>query len=773
MEYKMWFHRQNQAISQRETNLDEIMFSTQVEGCRVYSSCPDKDCYARLLLSDVPGSDYCNELLWCDTWAYMDLDSPTGLADLGFTEPEFMAEFNALLIDCFHKHLEVDLVPNNFLWSCSSRPEKMSYHIKVACNHYWPESARKADMKDFFKLVDTECLNRKGFHFLQQDDDQVQIHSILDLSVYSARRCMRSLNCKKTHTPRFVPVGGKCCHSTIVQHMLTVTPSEKKHLEPFVLKTRTQVPRNRMTINTSVLSDLATQYGSTYVKTQGSLVQLRNNGPRVCPLGGETNLEDNAYFILKDQGHSVYYGCHNAACCGKLQKINVTLGPKEFEYYMDYRKLVNKSDVKRSDVEEYIKSCVKLVDRPEEAFFVTLSKIGLECFGHRVFSKQVSCSKALFNRYSDISVIDTSGEEPEVIRFSKVLSDLLKRRQIPTYRDVVWQPYLKNSPHVPSNKYNLFQGFALEDVPSQGIDFEKTQIYDLLHKLCGNNAVHVKYLFSFLAAKLQRPFIKHPICLAFINSREGSGKGSFGEFLKRLFACGENTLVSFNSLTSFANSFNGIQARALFIVLEEVSARKGGLKEWNGLLKDKISSTSLLVERKCKERVQTPWFANVVIFSNEFQVLSCSKFDRRLVFFSSDSSKANNKSYFVKVYTELDSVPHMKAAFDYFSSYDISDFNYRAIPYSRIKEKLAQCSEKHVTKFHRHFLSSLSGQAQYFFTKNEVYSHYRDYVQECGISKQADLHHVCANLELYVKMTLQGEEYVLQDTVRRRYLNEM
>lgn len=770
----MWFPKQHQCLLERETNLDEIVFSTQVSGCRMYSSLPDKDCYARFVLSDTDGSDFSNELLWCDCFAYMDLDSPSSLQELGFTEPEFIEAFNGLLTGCFQEHLDVTLTPNDFLWSCSSRPEKMSYHIKIACNHYWRKDHRKTDMKDFFKLVDAECLNRKGFHFLQQDGDQVRMHSICDLSVYSSNRCMRSLNCKKMDSPRFVPVGGKCCHSSIVNHMLTVTPSEKEQLHPFVLKTKTQIPRSTMTVHTTLLGELASQYGSTYMKTQGSLVLLRNNGPRVCPIGGETNQEDNAYMVLQDRGQSIFLGCHNAACCGKLHKIHETLGPKKFEFYQDYMKLVDSKDLRKADVEEYIKSCVKWVDRPQEPFFVTLSKVGLECFNHRVFSKQVSCSKSLFSRYSDISLIDASGEEPEVIRFSKVLSDLLKRRQIPTYRDVVWQPFLKASPHVPKNKLNLFQGFALESVPSEGIDFEKSQMFDLLHKLCGNDPEYIKYLFNFLAAKLQKPFIKHPICLAFINSREGSGKGSFGEFLKRLFACGENTFVSFNSLASFANSFNGIQARALFIVLEEVSAKKGGLREWNGLLKDKISSTTLLLERKCQERVQTPWYANVIIFSNEFQVLSCSKFDRRLVFFTSDNSVANDKEYFVKLYSEINSLPHMKAAFDYFSNWDTSKFNYRAIPYSRIKEKLAQCSEKHVTKFHRHLLSDvLIGKAVYTFTQAEVYLRYKMFVQDYGVTKQADRHHVCANLELYLNMSRNGQEYVLQDSERRRYLKEM
>ena len=777
----MWFPKQSQCLDQRAINQDEIVFSTHVSGCRMYRSFPSHDDYAEFVLSNADGSDFCNELLHKDCHTYIDLDSPSNLQSLGFaSEQAFITAFNTLISKCFLKHLGVALGARDFIWSVSSRPAKMSYHIKIVCDHYWTPAQRKTDMKDFFKLVDTELVNTTGFHYLVSENDHIKLVSILDLSVYSANRCMRSLGCKKiNHDVRFKPIAGNITRSAVVQHMLTVSAAEKQNLTPFVLKSKCQLPKHNVAIHTNILNALASKFGAEYVRTDGSLVILKTVGSRVCPIGGETNAEDHCFLVLKDRGQSVHFGCHNAGCQGKLLKVHDTVS-SNYQYYEDYTQLVNKNskDLRRSDVEDYLHGVVKYVDLPEDPFFVTLSKIGLECFNHQISCDQVSCSKTLFHRYSDIHLIaDVPGEdEPEVIKFSNVLNGMLKRRKIPTYRNVVWHPYLRKnmSPLIPANKYNLFQGFALEDVPSNDLDFEKTQMHDLLSKLCGNDPIYIKYLYNFLAAKLQRPYIKHPVCLAFINSREGAGKGTFSELLKRLFACGENTHVSFNSLTSFGNSFNGIQSRALWIVLEEVSARRGGLKEWNGLLKDKISSTTLLCEIKNKERQQIPFFGNVIIFSNEFQVLSCSKFDRRLVFFSSDNSMANNKEYFVALWKELDSLPHLKCCFDYFSNLDTSEFNYRALPFSHVKEKLAQCSEKHVTKFHRYLFTEIFfDQQSYQFSPAELYSCYKDFVEQFGIQKQSDRHHVCSNLELYVHMTRSEGDYVVTDKDRKKYLKEM
>ena len=69
----MFFFKQAPALDQRAISEDQICFSTLVNGARVYGSVPDKDEYARYLLSSKAGSDYANELLWTDTHTNVDL----------------------------------------------------------------------------------------------------------------------------------------------------------------------------------------------------------------------------------------------------------------------------------------------------------------------------------------------------------------------------------------------------------------------------------------------------------------------------------------------------------------------------------------------------------------------------------------------------------------------------------------------------------------------------------------------------------------------------
>lgn len=763
------YFKQSDCFAKKST--DEIVVNTFIQDHRMYGSFADKDEFARFILSEQPGSDFCNELLWTDSYSYCDLDCPHTLEEMGFTEATFISEFNSILIAAHKTHLNIDLHSRDILWACSSRPQKTSYHIKILCDHFWPIAERKNDMKDFFKFVNDVCLSTKGFHFYTENAGKVLLQSVLDLSVYSKNRCMRAVGCRKpTYDVRFIPVGGKITHSSIVQNLLTIT--DRSRMNAFQLKEKYK-SKPVISLKTNVLHRLATKYNAIFQEIKGCLVILKNNGCRVCPIGGETNISDNCFFILKK--NEVHFGCHNSGCCGKLIKVYEIAKPKLYNHYNDYNLLVNKKDLQKKDIEQYMLDTISFIDKPSEPHFICTNLCGVSCFKNKVYAIQASYSKSLFKGYSDITLF-LQKEKPEPLKFSKILSSMLQTRRLKTYNDTVWMPFHSKNPPttICPNKLNLFQGFVLEKLPCNNIVFEDTKMFDLLSKLCGNKQIPLDYLLNFIAAKLQFPMIKHPVAICFINSREGVGKGSFGTMLERIFACGSNSYVSFNSLESFANSFNGIQTRALFITLEEVTAKRNNLREFNGLLKDKISSTIILEEIKNRERSLRPWYASIIVFSNEFNVMSCSKTDRRLVMFESDAGHANKKTYFTELYKELEDMTFLKCAFDYFSNRNISEWNYRTFPPSKLKEKLQQCSEKHVTKFHRYlFQERISGQTVYTFTAEHLYDIYREFCELYGVQKKADRCYVCSNLELYVPMIKHDQSYTLQDSERRKYLATM
>ena len=461
------FRTQAPCLAQRKISKDEIVFCTFKQGTRMYGTCADADQYAEyILLSNCP---FRNELLWSHTHTFFDLDSAQHLQDLGHTdEASFVEQFNAILIAAFQEHLGVAIPANDILWSNSTREGKLSYHITVVSNQfYWPVTSRKTDLKNFAKLLDSTLRNTPGFHYYVQEGEQLQQVSILDTAIYSPNRCFRSLGCAKPAFPeaRFLPLRGEISHSQIVKHMITVSDLEGR--QPYRLKTQPQRVCSPC-VHTNLLQTLASQYGSEYVSTQGSLVILRNSGPRQCPIGGETNQTDNAFMVLKDS--AIFFGCHNSSCTDLL-KIHSFPQNKKFVYYEDYLKLLKDPEPTLPKVHDYMKSIISYVDKPSEPFFCTYSKLALPCWDHRLVLRKVNLAKNLFRGYGDIHL----AAEDEPIKFSNVLAGLLRQREIPTYNDHVWLPHLKEkAPKLPSSSINTFTGFALEQVPHSDDVVRKT-----------------------------------------------------------------------------------------------------------------------------------------------------------------------------------------------------------------------------------------------------------------------------------------------------------
>ena len=92
------FRKQAQALSQRETSKDHIVYQTFVQGARMYGTCSNADQYAQYILHE---SQLCNELLWSHTHTFFDIDSEQHLGQLGHDEASFVETFNDILVEAF------------------------------------------------------------------------------------------------------------------------------------------------------------------------------------------------------------------------------------------------------------------------------------------------------------------------------------------------------------------------------------------------------------------------------------------------------------------------------------------------------------------------------------------------------------------------------------------------------------------------------------------------------------------------------------------------
>ena len=308
----------------------------------------------------------------------------------------------------------------------------------------------------------------------------------------------------------------------------------------------------KMVLQMDLLSRLADSCGARVHKCKGSLISLRNKGKtRKCILTDKVHSSNNCFFVVSES--CIFFGCHG--CPGSKKLVHTFSEKQEFQHYENYRKLLaihkqSPDDFSRDMIEKFILQSVVFIDNPKDPHFITSSAVPVHGFQNKLFGKEYNASKTLFFRMSDIHL--QTGED--VLKFSEVLGDLTRQRKIRCYNKTMWMPFAKNSKYQPSvsaTTLNLFEGYALENTNVTKtmirIDVTKTKIWELLERNLTNydKACH-EYLLNFLSHKIQKSWVKIPVCQLFVNSTPGAGKSSFSIFLRNLclFLVSSQTMLS-------------------------------------------------------------------------------------------------------------------------------------------------------------------------------------------------------------------------------------
>ena len=761
---------QNPTLESRKRNQDSIVAQLSVENTRLYTSFHGPDDYAKFILSHEEGADTCNELIWTDCCTFLDIDCPLQLSELGFSDvPDFVNQFNQFLIENFSVLLGVTITEHQILWANSTRPEKTSFHVIVKSPiFFWKAEQINAQLKTFVQILADKTLDIPGFHYLTEKNDEIQTTSLLDTSIYHLHRCLRSLLCRKPENdvllkPMRHGVVLPGTHSLIVQYLVTETEQDT-HKKPYKLLVQRK-PVVKPRIQRSLLDRLAAKYGSKVHDIKGSLIQLRNvDKCRYCPISEESNSSDNAY-ILRKNGN-LYLGCFNEACQGKLKQIYAF--QSTFQSYDCYKKLLKMPQAERtvSIVQEFLRNTCCFIDIPGKGTFVT-SRI-IPCLGFKSLkSREIIEANQLFSGNSDVKFQSAANTE---LSISEVLKDLVQTRNLPIFSGIHWVPFLKTGKYQPTlhpERFNTFSGFSLdsEDIKTT-VEFEKTKIFELFCYLTDFQEESTKYLHDFIAHKLQKCFFKAPISLCFINTKQGCGKGTFAKFLELLFSCNATVMCSFNRMSQFTSVFNSLYEKALWVCLEEVTCEsKNSLKQFSGLLKDVTSQTSCTLEKKGQDKVVCDFRGNILIFSNQFNCLSVSRDCRRNCVFETNNGKCNDKEFFDEIYRELLDLPTMRSAFKFYATRDISLFDYRIYPKTKLLERLKQCSDDLDMKFVQFlFTEQFTGQYSYEFSEMQLYELWREFVNSRGLESKRDLNWCACCFENTIQIKKENGIYYITQT---------
>ena len=289
----------------------------------------------------------------------------------------------------------------------------------------------------------------------------------------------------------------------------------------------------------------------------------------------------------------------------------------------------------------------------------------------------------------------------------------------------------------PPGCFNMWQGFEIEHTPYDP-DCDISVILQHYVELIPDGACR-EYFLDWTAYKVQFPGIKlrtAPI----LWGPQGAGKSCicekpFGAFL------GKFHYKMSDSVEDIVSRFCE-NAQYLVFVLNEATM-KDNMKHVDAL-KNAVTADTHNQEKKSVQKEFN--LNNVTDYIMTTNNPNCIKLegdaDRRYPVIVTSAKYANKRAdtlaYFDRLHAALDCPRHMRAFFEWLKRRDLSGFDSRKYPSSKLREAMIQSSEKPEVSFVRHHLESLTKEMHEKKTAivpyDIMYKSYESYMSEHGFS---------------------------------------
>ena len=192
--------------------------------------------------------------------------------------------------------------------------------------------------------------------------------------------------------------------------------------------------------------------------------------------------------------------------------------------------------------------------------------------------------------------------------------------------------------------FNLYPGFSREPIKGDCrlIKAHLRQVW------CGGNDCHYKYLITWFAHMLQRPWEKPGVALV-VKGGKGTGKSTvfeaiFQKILGRLY-----TKIAHRE--NLSGRFNYHHLEKLLLVIEEAFFHADHQAE--AVIKSMITERMMLVEPKGVDPYEAETFYRLAFVSNDDHVVPASLDERRFFCLRVSSAKVGNREYFHALNAEI------------------------------------------------------------------------------------------------------------------------
>ena len=239
---------------------------------------------------------------------------------------------------------------------------------------------------------------------------------------------------------------------------------------------------------------------------------------------------------------------------------------------------------------------------------------------------------------------------------------------------------------------NKFEGFRMakyQMVPSDKIPTCHLMLAHIKDVICRDdksedesNLKLYDYVIGWLAWLIQNPDKKHETCLL-LQGIEGCGKNMFVEFVKKVI--GETICFDTMNINDIIGDFNALLSGKLLIIGDELVGYAGFKK--SDFIKGMLTSPNISITKKCVDTISEKSFQRYIFTTNNEETLRVSNNDRRICIAGVSASMVGNRDYFAKLKAEMDDLNNIKCLFDFLNKYDLTGYDFRQAPDTRLKKQ--------------------------------------------------------------------------------------
>ena len=232
-------------------------------------------------------------------------------------------------------------------------------------------------------------------------------------------------------------------------------------------------------------------------------------------------------------------------------------------------------------------------------------------------------------------------------------------------------------------RVNLFTGFKYDITSNDGkYDIEKIKPFiKHVENICSGEEAVSNYILNWMAWLIQFPHKKTAVTIVFYSFIEGNGKNIIFDILHKIFG---KYYLKLKNTTEFAKNFNSHQQNKILAVCDEINARARDLADE---LKDVITRDELSIEYKGKEVYSINDYMNIILTTNNENVIRVPTSDRRFMIVGCREKKLSD--VIIKKLLEIkENDDLLRQLYNFLKTRDLSNYDPRKIVITAYKRTL-------------------------------------------------------------------------------------